>query len=178
MTIPLAASALTFVLTLALGFPFLVVLRRAGVAKLVRADELETHLEKTGTPTMGGLLFVLTIVVMTSVSLFGVYREMGRSILLPLSVLVAVALLGAYDDRMSLVGGRGGGLSVRAKFLLLLLIGLVAAIVLANPSFGLGINFVYLPGVRESLSIGWLIGPLALVAILGTAHAVNLTDGL
>jgi hypothetical protein len=90
-----------------------------GAAKQVRSDELESHFGKTGTLTMGGLLFVGPIVVLTLVLALTWLGDSGRSILLPTITMLVTAGLGAYDDRLSLVGSRGGGLSARAKFLAL-----------------------------------------------------------
>ena len=176
-TPPMAATA-AFLVTLVLGYPYLAMMRRLGVVKLVRSDELPSHFEKTGTPTMGGLLFCLTISLLTIARNATVYHESGRSILLPVTVLAASAILGALDDRLSLVGSRGDGLSTRIKFALMGLIGLGAALVLRDRSAGLGINYVFLPGVRMAITIGWATVPLAALAIMGSAHAVNLTDGL
>ncbi len=64
MIVALAAGASAFLLTMLLGYPYLQVLRRAGVAKLVRLDELASHFGKTGTLTMGGVLFTFTIALL------------------------------------------------------------------------------------------------------------------
>jgi phospho-N-acetylmuramoyl-pentapeptide-transferase len=103
--------------------------------------------------------------------------ESGRSILLPTGTMLAAAALGMYDDRLSLVGSTGAGLSARKKFVLLGGVALAAALALWHPSM-LGIDYAFVPGLSERVFIGWLIVPLAWFAIVGTAHAVNLTDGL
>lgn len=175
---PLMAAAVAFLVTLVLGYPYLALLRRFGVVKLVRADELASHFGKTGTPTMGGLLFCLTIGLLTLALNATIYHDSGRSILLPVTVLAASALLGAVDDRLSLVGSHGGGLSFRTKFALMGLIGLGAALVLRDHSAGLGVDYLFLPGTHSAITIGWASVPLAALAIMGSAHAVNLTDGL
>jgi phospho-N-acetylmuramoyl-pentapeptide-transferase len=177
MATALAMAAAAFLVTLSLGYPALAYLRRAGAAKQVRSDELESHFGKTGTLTMGGVLFVGPIVVLTLVLALTWLGESGRSILLPTVTMLVTAALGAYDDRLSLVGSRGGGLSARAKFVLLGGAAFVAAIALWHPAM-LGIDYVFVPGIVQKISIGWLIVPLAWLSIVGAAHAVNLTDGL
>ncbi len=177
MATALSMAAAAFILTLSLGYPLLGCLRRAGVTKQVRADELPSHFSKTGTPTMGGFLFIAPIVLLTIVLAFTWLRDSGRSILLPTTTMLATAALGAYDDRLSLVGSRGGGLGARAKFLIMGSASLVAAIALWHPAL-LGVDYVFIPGMTTKVEIGWLIIPLAWLAILGAAHAVNLTDGL
>jgi phospho-N-acetylmuramoyl-pentapeptide-transferase len=173
----LSMAAAAFLLTLSVGYPAVRYLRRAGIAKQVSAHELPTHFTKTGTPTMGGLLFVGPIAVLTLILAMTWLRESGRSILLPTLTMLATAALGAYDDRLSLVGASRGGLGARAKFLLLGGVALFASVALWHPAL-LGIDYVFVPGTSEHVQIGWLIVPLAWLAIVGSAHAVNLTDGL
>jgi phospho-N-acetylmuramoyl-pentapeptide-transferase len=170
-------AAMAFLITIVLGYPYLNYLRRAGLGKKVRIDGPSTHIEKTGTPTMGGLLVTAVVLVLTSCLTLLLYRESGRSILLPMAVMAATTLLGWWDDRLTLVGRKGEGMRARTKFLLLGLIALVASFVLWDPT-GLGIDFLYLPGVKAPIVIGWLVIPLCMLSVMGTAHAVNLTDGL
>jgi phospho-N-acetylmuramoyl-pentapeptide-transferase len=177
VAIALTMAAAAFVLTLVSGYPYLAFLRRAGLGKQVRREGPSSHLRKTGTPTLGGLLFVASILALTGILTLTLYRDSGRSILLPTTVMLLVAALGAYDDKLSLVGSAGGGLRARTKFCLLGLVALVAAVVLWHP-LGLGVDALFVPGRREPLTIGWLMVPLACVAIMASAHAVNLTDGL
>jgi phospho-N-acetylmuramoyl-pentapeptide-transferase len=177
MPIALSSGAVAFLLTLLLGYPFIDFLRRAGLGKQVRLEGPNSHLTKTGTPTLGGVLFTFSIVVLTLILTLVLYRDVGRSILLPTGVMLATAVVGAVDDRLSLVGSSDGGLSARTKFGLLAAIALIGTLVLWLPG-GLGVDEVFVPGNRQPLHLGWLMLPLACLAIMGTAHAVNLTDGL
>jgi phospho-N-acetylmuramoyl-pentapeptide-transferase len=98
--------------------------------------------------------------------------------LLPIGVLVAAGLLGAIDDRMNLVGGKATGLAGRFKMLWLTVFALVAALVLYAPDpFGLGLHHMYFPFMGR-IDIGMIYVPVAMFAIIGSANAVNLTDGL
>jgi phospho-N-acetylmuramoyl-pentapeptide-transferase len=147
----------------------------AKAAKQVRIDGPETHIKKTGTPTMGGLMVAASVVVITIV-----FNTVGRlSMLLPIGVLIAAAVLGAMDDRMSLLGGkRQGGMTASLKIVWLTLFAVVAALILYAPfPYGLGLSGVYLPFVGR-YEIGLLYVPIAALAIIGTANAVNFTDGL
>jgi phospho-N-acetylmuramoyl-pentapeptide-transferase len=175
MAVALSMGAMAFLITLVLGYPFVDYLRRAGLGKKVRIEGPHTHLEKTGTPTMGGLLVVFSVITLTVALTLTLYRETGRSILLPMAVMLGTAILGWYDDRLTLVGRKGEGLKARTKFALLGAIALIASLVLWN---GLEIDYIYMPGIRDKIVIGWLVVPLGLLAIMGTAHAVNLIDGL
>ena len=177
MATALAMAAAAFLLTLGFGYPLLGYLRRAGIAKQVRSDELPSHFAKTGTPTMGGLMFIGPVVVLTLALALTWLRDSGRSVLLPMATMLVTAALGACDDHLSLVGSRGEGLSARHKFVLMGGAALVAALALWHPSM-LGIDYVFVPGLPQRVSLGWLIVPLAWLAIVAAAHAVNLTDGL
>ncbi len=183
MSTALSMGALAFVITLVLGYPFVSYLRTAGYGKKVRLEGPRTHLEKTGTPTMGGVLFVFTVLSLTVALSLTLYRESGRSILLPMGVMFATAALGWYDDRLTLVGRKGEGLRARTKFAILGGIALIASILLWNvPNarlvYGLGIDYLFVPGIKTEIPIGWWIIPLGTFAIMGTAHSVNLIDGL
>jgi phospho-N-acetylmuramoyl-pentapeptide-transferase len=169
---------MAFLITIVLGYPYLSYLRRAGLGKKVRIEGPSTHIEKMGTPTMGGLLVTAVVLVLTICLTLLLYRESGRSILLPMGVMALTTLLGWYDDRLTLVGRKGEGLRARTKFALLGLIALAAALVLWDRPNGMGIDFIYLPGVKSPITIGAWVIPLAMLAVMGTAHAVNLTDGL
>jgi phospho-N-acetylmuramoyl-pentapeptide-transferase len=177
MTLALALAAAAFLLTLVLGYPGLAMLRRAGVGKQVSAHELASHASKTGTPTMGGVLFIAPVVALITAVTLAWHGDGGRSVLLPVLTLMITAVIGAYDDVRSLVGSTGDGLSARAKFAVLGLAALGVAIVLVDPTW-LGVDHVFLPGQMLSIHIGWLMVPLAWLVIVGAAHAVNLTDGL
>jgi phospho-N-acetylmuramoyl-pentapeptide-transferase len=175
MAVSLALAGLAFVVTLLIGRPIITYLRLRKAGKQVRIDGPETHVRKIGTPTMGGIMVAASVVLITVV-----FNTIGRlSMLLPIAVLVASAALGAMDDRMSLVGGqRQGGMTARLKIVWLTLFALVAALILHLPyPYGLGLSGVYLPFIGR-YEIGWLYVPIAAAVIIGTANAVNFTDGL
>lgn len=174
MAVSLALAALSFMVTVIIGRPLITALRQRGVGKKIRLDGPETHLSKTGTPTMGGLMISTTVVVITLV-----FNTVGRlSMLLPVVVLIAAGVLGAIDDRMNLVGGRSSGMAGRFKMLWLTIFAFFAAIVLHAPEpFGLGLHHIYIPFVGR-FDISLIYVPVAMFAIIGTANAVNLTDGL
>ena len=177
MSTALSMGAMAFLITIVLGYPYLRYLRRAGLGKKVRIEGPDTHIEKTGTPTMGGLLVTFSVLILTGALTLILFQDKGRSILLPTSVMAATTILGWYDDRLTIVGRKGEGMKARTKFALLGLIALVAGVLLWDPN-GLGIDYVFVPGIRVPIVIGWLVIPLAFFAIMGAAHAVNLTDGL
>ena len=171
-------AAMAFLITMVLGNPYLQYLRRAGLGKQVRIEGPSTHIEKTGTPTMGGLLVTAVVLGLTVCLTLILYRESGRSILLPMAIMALTTLLGWYDDRQTLVGHKGEGLRARTKFALLGVMAVIASLILWDRPNGLGIDFVYLPGIKSPFSVGPWVIPLSALAVMGSAHAVNLTDGL
>jgi phospho-N-acetylmuramoyl-pentapeptide-transferase len=178
MALSLTFGVIACLVALVAGYPFVRFLRRRGLGKKVRVEGPSSHIVKTGTPTMGGLLICGTVLLLTAILTFTFYSQVGRSILLPLFVLVSCAVLGAIDDRMTIAGVGSEGLRARTKFGWLFAIGIVAALALWYPQ-ALGIDFIFLPTIRSPLYVPALLYiPLAVVAIVGTANAVNFTDGL
>ena len=179
-SLALALAGLSFMITVIWGTPLLRVLRRLKVGKAIRMDGPKRHVTKTGTPTMGGLMIIMPVLLITvllnATSLLG-FKRIGRSVLLPLGVLVLFAILGAIDDWQGLRGtrARGEGLRARTKFFFQVFIAFLAAIGLYRY---LDVPHVYIPGVANEIEIGiWYI-PLAMFLIVGFSNAVNLTDGL
>ena len=172
MAYSLTIAGLGFALAAFSGRYIIALLRAKKVGKQVRIDGPQSHIQtKTGTPTMGGIIFTLTAFVLTLI--FNLYDRL--SMLLPLGVLLCCGVLGAVDDRLSLVGGRrSDGMTARFKFAWLFLFAAVAAFILYGP---LGLHHANIP-VLGRFDIGIAYIPIAILGIMGTAHAVNLTDGL
>src|SRR5436305_6731172 len=116
MATALSMAAMAFLITIVLGYPYLNYLRRAGLGKKIRTDGPSTHIDKTGTPTMGGLLVTAVVLALTVCLTLLLYRESGRSILLPLGVMAMTTFLGWHDDRLTLAGRKSGGMRARTTF--------------------------------------------------------------
>ncbi|HLE80487.1 MAG TPA: phospho-N-acetylmuramoyl-pentapeptide-transferase [Dehalococcoidia bacterium] len=169
MVYPLVTAGVAFLMALVAGSPIIAFLRERNVGKDIRPEGPESHAMKQGTPTMGGIIILIPVVITTLL-----LNAQGRSVYVPLATLVANGLVGLSDDVRSLVGSAGSGFSVRAKFALLLALAASAALVL---HYGLQLESVYLPFTGK-IPIGLWYVPVALVTIVATANAVNLTDGL
>jgi phospho-N-acetylmuramoyl-pentapeptide-transferase len=171
----LAAAA--FVLTLVTEGWWVRFARAHKLGKRIRVDGPESHMIKMGTPTMGGLMVVATIVVLTA--LFNLVDRW--SMLLPLTVLVSFTIFGALDDWMSLTNSKSKthGLTPRRKFWLMIAIAFVASLALYLPDpYGLEHSgAVRIPWVGK-IDIGLWFIPIATMLIVATSNAVNLTDGL
>ncbi len=174
LAVSMALAGLAFVVTLLIGRPIVTVLRAKKAGKQIRAEGPASHLLKSGTPTMGGIMVATTVVLLTMV-----FNLAGRlSMLLPVGILLAAAVLGGIDDRLSLVGAKQHGMSARHKFGWQLAIGGVAAFILYLPDpYGMGLHHIYIPFLGR-YSIGLLYVPIAMFTIIAMANAVNLSDGL
>jgi phospho-N-acetylmuramoyl-pentapeptide-transferase len=180
MTYSLTLGTIAFLIAVIWGRPLISLLKQLSIGKQIRIDGPSSHQVKTGTPTMGGILFVVPVLVITGVlniaNLLG-FNLIGRSILVPMGVLAASSLLGAADDLTGVRLDRTG-LSPRVKFLAQIGIALVATLVISIGRLQFG-NTVALPGVAAPIEISpWLYVPIATFIIVGTSNAVNLTDGL
>ena len=175
----LALAGFSFLLTVIWGHPLLRVLLRFKIGETIRVEGPERHFSKLGTPTMGGVLVILPVALLTillnATSVIGDTRIMGRSVLLPLGVLVSFAILGAVDDWEGLRGHRREGMRARTKFAIQVAIALVTSYGLYHI---LDAPQLYLPGFVIEFKIGLWYIPIATFIIVATSNAINLTDGL
>ncbi len=180
----LTLGGITFLLAVIWGGPFVEVLRRLRIGKNIRPEEPEENQKKQGTPTMGGILILVPVFVITlGVNLVSVIRQVsGASILLPLFVLVGHGILGAVDDIEGVTGrgATGEGISARAKFMAQLGLAFIAALFISvvRGGFNYG-NQVYIPVVGFTLIFSPIFYiPIAMFIIIASSNAVNFTDGL
>ena len=146
---------------------------KQGPSARVREDTPETHLKKTGTPTMGGFLVLLAISVSTLL-----WADLANSyVWIVLLVTMGFGLIGFADDYLKL--SRKGGLPGRMKLLLQIGIATGAAfwLVLLSPdplAYSLAVPFLK----STLVQLGWFFVPFAVFVMVGSSNAVNLTDGL
>ncbi len=181
----LTLGAITFLLTAIWGGPFIEILRRLKIGKQIRESGPQSHLVKVGTPTMGGVLILVPVILITlGLNMARIVQRdvTGSSILLPLFVMISFGLLGAIDDLEGIRGTRerGEGISARAKFTGQVVLAGVAALVMALAGGGFqNANGVYIPLFEEFLEMPvWVWIPFAMFIIVGASNAVNITDGL
>lgn len=196
MPFTLTLGTVSFFLAVIWGRPLINLLRRWHIGKQIRLDGPNSHQAKMGTPTMGGLMILAPVFVITVVLNFANFLSgfaagraflayfgfehgstlIGKSILVPLGVMVGFGLLGAFDDLAGVRGrNQGIGLLARYKFTGQVFIALLTALGL---HFALNLRSVALPTVEQKIDIGIWYVPIAMFIIVGFANAVNLTDGL
>ena len=175
----LGLAMFSFVMTVIWGMPLLRMLRHFKIGKIIRVEEPDQHRIKMGTPTMGGVLFILPVLLLTGLlnaaALIGL-DVTGRSVLIPLIVMVSFGVLGALDDWEGIRGKRrGDGMRIRTKFLAQIVLAVGTAVVL---KYMLLVPDMFLPGYRHEIELGWWYIPIAAFVIVSESNAVNFTDGL
>ena len=171
---------LSFMTSIILSLIIVPILRKLKVGQIERLDGPQTHLKKQGTPTMGGIIMIIVIIVLGTVLYFDYIKDQANVAisLLPLvGVAVGFGLIGFIDDFKKLVLKNTKGLSPKAKMLGLLIVSVVYAIVLVKV-FNIGTD-IYIPFVKEYILLPiWLYVPFAVIVMISTTNAVNLTDGI
>jgi len=175
----LGLAMFSFAMTVIWGQPLLRILRHFKIGKLIRVEEPGQHNIKMGTPTMGGILFIIPVLLLTGLlnaANFIGLDVIGSSILVPSIVLVLYGVLGAMDDWEGIRGKRrGDGMTIRMKFLGQLVLALVIAYVLKR---FLDVPEMILPGIKGEIELGWWYVPVAAFIIVSESNAINFTDGL
>ncbi|NMB00105.1 MAG: phospho-N-acetylmuramoyl-pentapeptide-transferase [Firmicutes bacterium] len=167
---PLFSALVAFVLSLLLGPLTIGYLQRLKLGQQVRSDGPKTHLKKAGTPTMGGVLIVLSIVVAVVV-----FRPLTHNTIMMLFATLGFGVIGFLDDFIKIVARRSLGLRAREK-----LVGQfgVAILVALYASARVGTDLI-VPFWGESIALpAFLYIPFTTLVLVGAANAVNITDGL
>ena len=145
------------------------------VGQIVRDDGPESHLGKAGTPTMGGLLIIVSIAFSTLC-----WADLGnRYVLIVCIVTLAFGVVGYVDDYRKVIRRNSKGLPARWKYFWQSVIGLGAALFLYSSAQTPVETQLIIPFIKTvAIDLGWLYVVLAYFVIVGSSNAVNLTDGL
>lgn len=172
----LAAAVSSLLLSIWLGPWFIRRLKQMAIGQEVRDDGPETHLAKQGTPTMGGTLILFCIIVPTLL-----WADLtNRRLWFVLIILIGYGIVGFVDDYRKVALKNTAGLSGRYKLLWQLVFGIAALLFLfyaTDYDTKLYLPFVKPEIFSPDISIALYI-PFALLVLMGTSNAVNLTDGL
>jgi len=165
-----------FAATVALGRPLIAFLGRSSFRQRAYEDAPKTHAAKTGTPTMGGVLFAIGLLAGAGVTVLYGYVSVAAAALAGLGL--GCGAIGAVDDVASIRAGRNRGLRARDKFLLTAIVGVAFLLIVEGwlPPSVRDVIFHFGSATLRVPHVLWYA--LALLALLGTTHAVNLTDGL
>ena len=163
---------ISFVLSVIMGPIVIPMLRKMKMKQTERVEGVESHLQKAGTPTMGGVMILASIVV---TSLF--YVKDYPKIIPIVFVTLGFGLIGFLDDYLKVVMKRSDGLFPKQKFALQIVITAVFAYYLIHVTHTPLTLLIPFSGGRY-WNIGWLAIPLLFIAVIGTVNGVNFTDGL
>ena len=167
------ASLTAFFICFLLGPWMIKKLAHMQVGQYIRDDGPQSHLDKAGTPTMGGTLIILslTAAILLWSDLTNYY------VWIVLFVIIGYGAIGFIDDYLMQVKKQSKGLSVRSKLLLQTIVALIAGyLVYSTPDFSTQVTIPFFKNIRPDFGWGYII--FAAFVIVGASNAVNLTDGL
>ncbi|TSB46324.1 phospho-N-acetylmuramoyl-pentapeptide-transferase [Alkalicoccobacillus porphyridii] len=153
---------------------FIPFLKRLKFGQSIREEGPESHLKKSGTPTMGGIIFVFAILV-TVLGMTISSNNVTPEIILLLIVTLGYGLVGFIDDYLKVVKKHNLGLTSKQKLIGQLIIAVIFYLGLVQIGFS---TEIAIPATSYSIDIGLLYLPLIIVMLVGASNAVNLTDGL
>ena len=183
VTLELETSILlvSFLIAIVLGIIIIPILRKLKVGQIERDDGPKSHLKKQGTPTMGGIIIIITmILVMTGTYIHFTWNNQNdlANKLLPMLILtIGFGMIGFIDDFKKLVLKNTEGLKPKYKMLGLLIISVIYVLYLIE-GLQLGTE-TYIPIFKTYIELPiYIYIPFAIFVLLATTNAVNLTDGI
>lgn len=162
---------LSMVLCLLFGIPYIDFLRKKTINQYILEAAPETHAQKAGTPTTGGV-FIIAAIIISSIITLCMAQEMDKSAWIIIITLLFMALAGFQDDYLKIKGHQNKGLSPRGKLIRQILIALIPAFY-AMQSYGTVITLG-----SKSFDLGILYPLFTVFVVTGASNAYNLTDGL
>jgi len=180
MSYQIKVLILSFIASVVVSFVLIPILRRLKVGQIEREDGPQSHLKKQGTPTMGGVIMIITILAM-SIFMYAQYIKsepvVAKNLIPLVLVTIGFGIVGFIDDFKKLVLKNTDGLKPSLKMLGLLIIS-VAFVICILKFMNIGTETL-IPILKQYITIPMLIYiPFAIVVMLGATNAVNLTDGI
>lgn len=169
------ALMLGFVLSIITGVILIPLLRKLHFGQSVSLTLGERHLKKNGTPTIGGLIFIIPTIVSLLLLWFRGSIEMTSNLTIVLFVFISYALLGLADDLLKIVFKNNKGLSIMFKLLMQTIIALVFFYIFIRNG---GAPEIRISAINLYIYMGWTYGLFILFLLAGSSNAVNITDGL
>ena len=169
------AMMLGFVLAIGCGLIFIPLLRKLKFGQYISEFINHRHMEKKGTPTMGGIIFILPVLISLIVLYVNGSISLSYNLFILIFVFLAYGLLGFVDDYLIVVKKNNKGISVVTKFLIQMIIALIFFYLFMKSGGSSTLNFTAL---GLTIPLGWSFGLFILILLVGTTNAVNITDGL
>lgn len=163
---------IAFIITVILGPIIIPILKRLNIGQNVREDGPKTHLSKSGTPTMGGIIIIIALLITTLSS--GLLNSDMHVLLIS---TIGFGLIGFIDDYLKVINKRSLGLKAYQKLIGQVILATLLAIYQSNTSM-LGTKIIIPFLSNRYLDLGILYVPFIAFVVVGTVNSVNLTDGL
>ncbi|MCY6370355.1 phospho-N-acetylmuramoyl-pentapeptide-transferase [Clostridium ganghwense] len=172
MSLMIYSVLVAFVIALLQGPILIPILHKLKFGQNIREEGPESHKVKSGTPTMGGIIFILSSVI----TIFIILKKPGFEIILAILAFVGFGIIGFIDDFLKIVHKKNEGLSAKQKMLLLLLVSTAIAFY-GYKSSNIGSSII-IPFTHQTWDLGIFYIPFIVLYFSATTNAVNLTDGL
>ncbi|WJY28818.1 MULTISPECIES: phospho-N-acetylmuramoyl-pentapeptide-transferase [Sporosarcina] len=170
----ITAIAVTFGLTAILGYAIIPLLRRMKFGQSIREEGPEAHMKKAGTPTMGGLIFLVAILIATPILSY-INGVLTTQTIVLLLVLIGFGIIGFLDDFIIVVMKRNLGLTSLQKLIGQIIIAIFAFFLLKLGPFD---TVISIPFMDFEIDMGVFYVVFLIFWLVGFSNAVNLTDGL
>lgn len=175
LTKSLFALMIGFILATLFGLIAIPILKKIKAGQRINIY-VEAHRNKSGTPTMGGIIFIIPTIITTIFLILTDKMEFSVNLLIVLFVFISYSLIGFLDDYLSIKQNQNKGLTQIQKLLLQFVVALVFYILYCKYTDANSILEITLLHIKWNL--GWIYGIFILTLLVGSSNAVNLTDGL
>lgn len=167
---------LSLLLALILGQKLIPFLVRLKFGQTVREDGPQTHLQKNGTPTMGGFIFIIPTVVLSiaSLAIFKFDDKDKINLFIAVISMILFGLVGFIDDYIKVIKKQSLGLRAKEKIVLQVVFSFIISILV----FVVNSGEVYVPIFAKYVNLGILYIPFSMFVMIAIVNSVNLTDGL
>lgn len=169
------AILLGFILAIITGLILIPILRRFHIGQYVSHYIGERHLKKEGTPTMGGLIFIIPTLIALLLLYINGSIKITHSLIILIFVFISYASLGFIDDYLKIKYHNNKGLTIVTKLLVQMIIALIFFYIFMSNG---GKSDLVITSLGINLPMGWTFGLLILFLLVGSSNAVNITDGL
>lgn len=169
----LVTAGVAFLISVALSPLFIPFLRKLKFGQSIRDEGPKSHQKKSGTPTMGGIVIFVSIMVTSVIMMFKF--QQGANMYLLLLVTFGYGLIGFLDDYIKVVKKRNLGLTSKQKLVGQFIIAVAFFVIAKGQGFD---THLMIPGTDINFDLHWAYFILVLFMLIGGSNAVNLTDGL
>ena len=175
LTKSLFALMIGFILATALGLVTIPLLKKIKAGQRINIY-VEAHQRKSGTPTMGGIIFIIPTILTTIFLILTDRMQFSVNLLIVMFVFISYSLIGFLDDYLSIKQNKNEGLTQIQKLLLQFIVALIFYILYRKYTSANSVLEITLLHIKWNL--GWFYGVFILLLLVGSSNAVNLTDGL